>query len=124
MDNDLLRYPILVFNRSLCETLKYKREVALPKIIWRCNGEDMTPNDIEILIHCHVSSQVHPRYDAPAVRATLEKFEEVGLIEKAEGATYYRTTEMGDAYVRVLCSTPLPTRRWVDQNGNPIDLGL
>ena len=81
----------------------------------------MTPNDIEILIHCHVSPSDHPRMRAPAVKETYAVFEESGMIEKTDGG-YYRTTERGRAHVEVLCSTPWPTQAWIDQNGNVIPM--
>jgi hypothetical protein len=78
----------------------------------------MTPNDIEVLIHCHVSPSPHPRANAPAVQGALEWLREAGLIIK--GAEYFGTTERGRALVQVLCDTPFPAQAWVDKDGKVI----
>ena len=79
----------------------------------------MTPNDIEILIHCHTSSADHPRKGAPAVVLAFRGLEKNGLIEWCDRECYH-TTDRGVAHVQVLCSTPWPEKAWVDQNGNVI----
>ena len=60
----------------------------------KMRGSEMTPNDIEVLLHCHVSPRVHPRADAPAVREALRRLEDNMLIEKREH-DYYHTTSRG-----------------------------
>lgn len=84
----------------------------------------MTPNEIEILIHCHVSPVKHPRGDAPAVREALLFLEADGLIEKIEDGdgVQFRTTSRGKAHVASLCSLPLPELQWVDPLGNIIEI--
>jgi len=83
----------------------------------------MTPNDIEILIHCHVSPAQHPRYGSPAVGQSLHTLEKNGLIERyAEDKGSYITTDRGRAHVNVLCLTPWPKQRWVDQNEKIIEI--
>jgi len=85
----------------------------------------MTPNDIEILIHCHCSATVHPRIDAPAVKDSLKWMVEEGLIETAHtdawNKTIYHTTERGQALIMMLCHTPLPEQAWVDGSGKVIE---
>lgn len=84
----------------------------------------MTPNDIEILIHCYSCAAPHPRKDAPAVEESFKRFVEDGLIiqdfEYSKDGDIYRTTDRGAAHVINLCSTPLPEQRWVNQNGEII----
>lgn len=53
----------------------------------------MTPNDIEILIHCHVCPEPHPRKDAPAVDESLKSLERNGLIEQRLGDGYHTKIE-------------------------------
>jgi len=79
----------------------------------------MTPNDIEILIHCHVCPEPHPRAKFPAVSETLRSLEVNGLIEQRLGDGYH-TTERGKAHIEQLCSTPWPTQVWVNANGGII----
>lgn len=83
----------------------------------------MTPNSIEILIHCHTTPAKHPRFDAPAVRETFEFFEQHGLIERNQNERYkdgYKTTDRGAAHIEQLCNLPLPINAWVDKNGELI----
>jgi len=86
----------------------------------------MTPSDIEILIHCHVSPTPHPRINAPAVAETIKMFVVNGLVEEKQlkwsSGTYYSTTNRGKALVSVLCSTPVPIQKWVDQNNKIIEI--
>jgi hypothetical protein len=80
----------------------------------------MTPNDIEVLIHCYVSPAPHPRADAGAVAESIANFIVEGLIiEDADGS--YSVTTRGKAHIKQLCSTPFPVEGWVDQNGSVIE---
>ena len=78
----------------------------------------MTPNDLEVLIHCHVCPEPHPRAHAPAVQDTINTFLAHGILE-AKGNSYI-TTERGDALMRLLCNTEMPQQAWVDKDGNVI----
>lgn len=81
----------------------------------------MTPNAIEVLIHCHVCPLPHPRKDAPAVAEELQSFLKNGLIEPEPGSPGgYRTTERGAAHIEQLCRTAWPVRVWVGADGKPI----
>ena len=85
----------------------------------------LTPNDIEFLIHCHVSPDPHPRRFALAVQATITMFLVEGLIELVlypdSPPDTYKTTERGQALMTLLCCTPFPTQRWVDSTGKVIN---
>ncbi len=74
----------------------------------------MTPNDIEILIHCYVSPVKHPRYDAN--KGILEGFVVDGLVvDKCNGV--FHTTEKGAAHIRQLCDLPLPAVQYARFDG-------
>ena len=80
----------------------------------------MTPNGIEILIHCHVSAAPHPRLGAPAVSEELFSLEANGLIERCAtltGAATWKTTAKGAAHVEQLCRTAWPTQAWIGADG-------
>ena len=82
----------------------------------------MTPNDIEVLIHCYVSPSRHPRYSAEAVIDAYRRFEDNGLIVN-EGDGVYTTTDLGEAHIQQLCSLPLPKLQYVRFDGvliNPL----
>lgn len=83
----------------------------------------MTPNAIEILIHCHVSPMPHPRRDAPAVAEELRSLQVNGLIEPDPNfSNGYRTTNRGRAHVQQLCRTPWPVKAWVGADGSVIEI--
>jgi len=78
----------------------------------------MTPNDIEILIHCHVSPAPHPRYEyiTDVIRQLLTS----DLIQHGDEPNSFRTTERGAAHVEQLCDTPWPVQAWVRADGEVI----
>ena len=83
----------------------------------------MTPNAIEILIHCHVCPLPHPRKDATAVAEELRSFCVNGLIEpEPDSPGVYRTTDRGRAHLEQLCRTAWPVQAWIGSDGNRIEL--
>jgi hypothetical protein len=83
----------------------------------------MTPNAIEILLHCHVSPLPHPRKDAPAVWEEICRLRANNLIEPAPGSDGgYRTTDRGRAHVEQLCRTAWPVPAWMGADGKIIDM--
>lgn len=75
----------------------------------------MTPNDLEVLIHCYVSPERHPRIDAPAVREAIKKFIRDGIIDER-----HRTTEKGEAWLELILRVPYPKKAYVDEEGKVI----
>lgn len=76
-----------------------------------------SPNNIEILLHCHTTPGPHKRIDAPAVRKAIADLLDEGAItaDLANGRTdCYRTTEKGRAWVAALCAVPAPVQCWKD----------
>ena len=83
----------------------------------------MTPNAIEVLIHCHVCPLPHPRCDAPAVFEELQSMFRNGLIEPIpDSPGCYRTTARGRAHIQQLCETTWPVQAWIGADGNRIDV--
>lgn len=80
----------------------------------------MTPNDIEILIHCHVSPMPHPRYNDN--RGVFDRLVRDELIIGNFENTSYRTTNKGAAHIQQLCTLPYPKQAWVDAQGEIIDI--
>lgn len=83
----------------------------------------MTPNDIEVLLHYHVSPCIHPRYDAPAVKESIENFLTGKILEPyrhadgpnvTDGPNVFSTTKLGAALVAMLCQTPYPIVACID----------
>ena len=79
----------------------------------------MTPNDIEVLLHCHTSPAIHTRGDAPAVKEAIRSLEANGLIERRD-QEWYHTTARGQAHVEQLCSLGWPTLAWIGANGGVV----
>lgn len=83
-----------------------------------------TPVTVEVLLHCYVSPNLHPRHDAPSVRQAFKDLSEAGLIapdDKKPLSGIYHTTDRGDAHVHQLCNLALPSQAWVGANGKLID---
>lgn len=81
----------------------------------------MTPNDIEVLIHCHTVPSVHPRITAPAVREALKTFVIENMIYKVKGHEYYTTTLRGRVHISQLCNLEFPQQAWVGSDGKIIE---
>jgi hypothetical protein len=83
----------------------------------------MTPNAIEVLLHCHVSPTPHPRRDAPAVDYEIQSFLANGLIEEEPGHPgAYRTTLRGRLHVQQLCRLPWPVSVFMGADGKVLEL--
>lgn len=74
------------------------------------------PNTIEVLIHCHCSPEPHPRAHAPAVFDTIAALQEHKLIVPF-GTDGWKTTPLGEAWVKALCRVPMPRLVYVDADG-------
>ena len=84
-------------------------------------GEEMslgTPNNIDILIHCHCCADEHPRSDAPAVIKGIQFLVDNGLIMLREKGTTFVTTEKGASHLRQLCNLEFPRQVWISSIGN------
>ena len=83
----------------------------------------MTPNSIEILLHCYVSPSPHPRENASEVSVAFSQLEAEGLITFDDGGGYWKTTQRGAAHVQQLCALPFPEMAWVNSCGEVIKDG-
>jgi hypothetical protein len=87
---------------------------------------NMTPCEIEFMLHCYYSPEPHPRYYAPAITEAARRLTKEGLIKYDDcieyGRPIYKATEKGKFYVKILCETPFPELRYVDprENGRSI----
>ena len=79
----------------------------------------MTPNDIDVLLHYHVSPILHPRFGSTAVEEATKHFLRDGILEHA-GGDYYATTARGRAWVEMILRVPYPRQVWVDEKGTEI----
>ena len=83
----------------------------------------LTPNDIEVLIHCYCCHAPHPRIEAPAVRESLLMWLDNAFIEQLSGTEItatFRTTPKGTAMIKALCRTPEPRCVYLDSEGKEL----
>lgn len=75
----------------------------------------MSPYEIGILLwyHCRPTDHEDIQRNPPVWRPTIERFIADELLVTATGDTAYAMTERGHAYVRALCSVPLPEHAWI-----------
>jgi hypothetical protein len=75
----------------------------------------MSPSDLEVLIHYHVSPEPHSRRNAPAVRDAIDRFFGDGILESLpDDAKQYTTTARGRKFLEMILSTPYPKLVWID----------
>ena len=80
----------------------------------------MTPNEIEILIRCHVSPTPPPRGGYyPVVDSVLNSLVMLRLIKKDDKGIY-STTDRGAAHIMQICKLPLPDHEWIGADGKVI----
>lgn len=77
-----------------------------------------SPNNIEILLHCHCSPGVHERIHAPAVGLAIDRFLDAGAIVHGEEPNTYKTTHLGCAWVEALCNVEAPRLAYIDREKN------
>lgn len=65
-----------------------------------------TPSNLEVLLHCHVSPESHPRTDAPAVKDAIEYLLDEGMISLYDHT--FTTTAKGQFYIAHLMKVPFP----------------
>ncbi len=83
----------------------------------------MTPTDIDVLLHYHLSPVKHPRLGVLAVQDSIELLVDNGLlIQKNAPEKEYNTTTRGSAHIKQLCALPLPTKAWIGEDGKAIDI--
>lgn len=79
---------------------------------------EMTPLELQIVIHYYVRADDFPRGDFPAVREAIDWMTRAGLLRKRgdgdeAGESTYLIDARGRAFVEALCQAPLPEQRWV-----------
>jgi hypothetical protein len=84
-------------------------------------NKPLTPNELEILIHCHTTPTAHPRHDAPAVQEALAWFMEDGIIKPTDTCRVFTTTNKGRAWLSDILATPMPRQAWINSSGKVIE---
>ena len=80
-----------------------------------------TPLHIELMMHYHCTPVALPNADAPVVVDYTSDLLKHGLIfVDRKCPSGYRSTDKGQAFIALLCRTPLPEMRWVDPEGREI----
>jgi hypothetical protein len=88
-----------------------------------CKEPMWSVNDIQVLLHFHVSPEPHPRAHATAVQETIAMLVRNGMIEERKDFSAepncYQTTVRGQAWVEMLKNTPFPVCVWMDPRTIP-----
>jgi hypothetical protein len=71
-----------------------------------------TPYVIGLVLHHHVSPAPFEYHHAPAYPEAIERLIREGILV-SNGETF-ETTELGQALVKLWCSTPIPVAKYVD----------
>lgn len=87
----------------------------------------LTCCDLEVLIWCHTTPQVHPRICSTAVKESLKMFLDSGMIKESdrepEGGIY-ETTDKGAAMIAALQRIPEPVAVWTIPSGQDTNTDL
>ena len=74
------------------------------------------PVNVEVLLHCHTTPAPHPNIEAKSTKDAINRLLEGDCITPEDN--YYRTTELGRAWVKAICNTEMPKIKYVDAQGN------
>lgn len=84
-----------------------------------------SPLRVEILMHCHVSGEMVPLLRTPQGDKELEDLIRMKAIESDSvggiNGGLYRTTPLGNAWVKAILNTPIPRVAYLDQHGKEIE---
>lgn len=81
-----------------------------------------SPNNIDVLLHCHASVGPHPRIEARAVQEAIDALMMVGAIAPdMRMPQCYTTTPLGHAWVQALCNVPRPKVAFIDEMGRVLE---
>lgn len=80
-----------------------------------------TPNVIDVLLHCYVCPEPHPRRDAPAVQEAHRDLMAAGLI-RMNGNGGWSATRLGEAHVKQLCRLKWPRVAYIGADGEMLDV--
>jgi hypothetical protein len=75
-----------------------------------------SPCNLEVLLHCYYSPELHPRFDTPAVQAALKYLRESGMITVSshpDSGDIIKTTDKGIFYIHYLMEIPFPEVQWI-----------
>jgi len=79
------------------------------------------PYTIELLLHFYAYPERHETYQSKLFVEVSAKLAEAKVVEWDDSIKSYRTTPLGDAWVKLLCNTPMPRLAFLDQNGKEIE---
>lgn len=73
-----------------------------------------SPSNLELLLHCYYSPEVHPRFHAPAIQEGIRYLRAVGMIEPdlPIGTKVFNATDKGVAFIQHLMTVPFPVQKW------------
>jgi len=83
----------------------------------------MTPFEIQILIHYHITDDPFPNLDTPSGNDAVSKFISAGILYRSQDGNVHRVSGAMDLYIQAICDVQLPKQIWImpDQKINPHD---
>jgi len=86
------------------------------------NDRKLSPLEMGVLMHCHVSPAPYEGVTPKAmIDAILVTFVGWDVIKPCDDHGGYMTTLKGSAWCRLILSTPMPLACFMDQHGNVIE---
>jgi len=86
----------------------------------------LTPAELKFLLHCFTSPD-NTDYDLAPFKELAEAWIASGILRRDSpwGSTpaagyIYRATPLGEAWIKTILATPLPTAAFIDANGRVI----
>ena len=71
-----------------------------------------TPNDLDVLLHCYISPEKHPRSYAPAVEEAIRNFIVDSILLPTDQEGIFTVTEKGKVWLEMILDVPYPVQRW------------
>lgn len=75
---------------------------------------NLSPLAVEMLMWFYAHAEPFPNLECDAQKDILEYFLDEKLIHRVPDTSFYRTTERGQEFVKMICATPLPVFKWLD----------
>lgn len=80
--------------------------------------------EIQTVFHYYCSPEPHPREKDPAILMIIDEMIDRGIFSTVEvkksGASDYAITELGNAWVQLILSTPIPSYCYMDPRTSTI----
>ncbi len=84
------------------------------------NGAPLTPVELETLLHIYYTATLPS--NSQACRNAAQKLHNLRAIINVPESSDRTCTDLGRAWVKAICATPIPTQAFLDASGKVIDM--